>query len=777
MISETEMREWIDSLNRDELIRQLEQRDLSIAGIVPVLRERLWKVTRETCKPDDSGIDTSQKTDDLAGNRGQTSNDLDPNSEIASTDQAIALDPNAASNSPVSVEEQSISVTNSGGDPLNKNFQVESSHQAPPISTVVVTTSQVPHINTVVTTTSQAPSANIATTAISQAPLQVTPSFATVPLYTGTLRKQPNPIVKKITERGDLNLLNQKLDDCRISESVVENRDRRSQTETPLNPDNLGAARAKRRIDPSISESYQKDDRSYDKERNNREHSKYPFYDGDRNLPRSRPENQYPPEERRFKNYNDERYPPYDRHYHQPHSYDPRTHSRDRNHPYQDHTDREYPNPDYTNRDYPNQDYTNRDYPNRDCPNRDYDYPLQTRSYPIRSDRDRVHFVDDPDYYPRNPADPSSTSRRRPQEDSERVYTRRPPDHEFSLDRENQPRQSYINSHRFSSNTASAYETMRKWNIRFSGNSQEDAESFLRRIEEGRSFFPIRGEDLLRVLPFFLSGIALNWFRSSRYQWRSFEEFSHAFRIRFADADFQFELRQEVHRRTQGENEKVADYLTNMWSMLDRIVPPLTEAEEVSYAHRNLLPRLQLTIRRSEVYSRCHLEDLAIAAEKTYRVARSYRPPPTPERSLLPDLAYKENRTRNPTKKREFVNLAIDSDDEECDVDQFFLAQDKKNPDSNKSTTKTNSKKSSAPPKETKVSETLSPVDNKTSNSDSDRKDKPPPKPLTCWNCDLTGHRSIDCKEARVIYCFGCGKKGETRMTCPNCAENANRNR
>lgn len=95
----------------------------------------------------------------------------------------------------------------------------------------------------------------------------------------------------------------------------------------------------------------------------------------------------------------------------------------------------------------------------------------------------------------------------------------------------------------YGSTTASAYTTMRKWGIRFAGTCQEDAESFLRRIEEGRSFFPIRDENLLRILPFFLSGVALNWYRGAKHNWRTFEAFTYAFRNRFADVDFQFELR------------------------------------------------------------------------------------------------------------------------------------------------------------------------------------------------------------------------------------------
>ena len=97
-------------------------------------------------------------------------------------------------------------------------------------------------------------------------------------------------------------------------------------------------------------------------------------------------------------------------------------------------------------------------------------------------------------------------------------------------------------------------------------------------------------------MPFFLSGIALNLFRSSKYLWRTYEDYARACRIRFSDPDYQFEFRQGIYQRTQGERESVSDYLTCMRAMFDKLTPPLTESGEKSYAYRNLLPRLHLAI-------------------------------------------------------------------------------------------------------------------------------------------------------------------------------------
>ena len=126
---------------------------------------------------------------------------------------------------------------------------------------------------------------------------------------------------------------------------------------------------------------------------------------------------------------------------------------------------------------------------------------------------------------------------------------------------------------------------MRKWNIKFSGSRTDDPDAFLTRIEEGRGLIPVNDVNLLRVIPFFSSGITLNLYRGSKHLWRTFNQFARAFRVRFGDSDFQFELRQEIHQRTQGERESVSDFLTCMRTMFDKLIPLMSEAEEISYAH------------------------------------------------------------------------------------------------------------------------------------------------------------------------------------------------
>lgn len=189
--------------------------------------------------------------------------------------------------------------------------------------------------------------------------------------------------------------------------------------------------------------------------------------------------------------------------------------------------------------------------------------------------------------------------------------------------------------------TAEAYKIMERWDIKFSGARGSDAEEFLIQIAEYRALATIADADVLSYLPFFLTGIARHWYRVCRAEWLSWSDFEAAWRIRFGDPDFQFALRDKIAHRVQGEYESVADYLTCMRALCSRLNPPWSQAKQLSYAHRGLLTRLQVAIRRDEVTSFAILEFLAKRVERAYSAERQNRAPPLPEHSICPNLAYR----------------------------------------------------------------------------------------------------------------------------------------
>ncbi|XP_024947127.1 uncharacterized protein LOC112495318, partial [Cephus cinctus] len=191
-----------------------------------------------------------------------------------------------------------------------------------------------------------------------------------------------------------------------------------------------------------------------------------------------------------------------------------------------------------------------------------------------------------------------------------------------------------------------AYNAMRKWELKFSGKRGEDIEEFITRVEEGREIIPVSDDDLLRCMPLFLSGVALLWFRDEREYFRDWPDFVSEARARFSDSDFQVALREEIARRTQGKNEPIADYLTCIRAMFRRLDPPWTDQEQVAYAHRNLLPRYQVAISPRDATDMRTLTSIAKCVERTFSLSRQYREPPSPDQSLLPALAYRDGKVK-----------------------------------------------------------------------------------------------------------------------------------
>ncbi|XP_036145809.1 uncharacterized protein LOC118646618 [Monomorium pharaonis] len=296
------------------------------------------------------------------------------------------------------------------------------------------------------------------------------------------------------------------------------------------------------------------------------------------------------------------------------------------------------------------------------------------------------------------------------------------------------------------SSAADAYNLMRKWNLHFSGSKNCDAEAFLTRIKEARSILPVTDADLFKCLPIFMSDAALYWVRLESENWRNWQDFETAWRVRFGDPDYQYALREEVMRRTQGEQESAADYLTRLRTLLAKMTPPWSLQEQLNFAYRNLLPRLRLVVQRHDFTCFRSMEELVTRMERNYAAEKCYRPPLPPEQSLFPELAYHAPKGKA------------------------------KSPGTVAAISTTNSGASRGRTRAPRASAEIaagSSTSNPLTTPSGTISAAAASNDVKCWNCEKIGHRARDCTEPRRTHCYRCGKRGYTVRTCPSCSGNA----
>lgn len=344
--------------------------------------------------------------------------------------------------------------------------------------------------------------------------------------------------------------------------------------------------------------------------------------------------------------------------------------------------------------------------------------------------------------------------------------------------------------------------TMKRWDLSFSGKRGEDVEDFLMRIDEGRAFLPIRDNELLRAIPFFLRGAALIWYRGHTQEFATWEIAKSAFRHYYGDPDYQIALREEITDRTQAEGERVGEFIACMRGLFSRTSPRWSDREQVRYTHRNLLPDFRVAIPISNDTTMDELELSAIRHEKILESASTRRPPPKPEHSLCPSFAYRGPATSfRPNRRPFFKNQAVQEhppegyepeETEEAVTNECLEAAREPHPKLGKNGFKKAPKRVTAsgnpasplawqgvlpPPAanpgrnpgspRTPVGETrdtVRPQDPPAGNSH-------PPKRtgMLCYNCQKPGHRHRDCSEPRRLFCYRCSYSGVTTQNCPFC--------
>lgn len=274
----------------------------------------------------------------------------------------------------------------------------------------------------------------------------------------------------------------------------------------------------------------------------------------------------------------------------------------------------------------------------------------------------------------------------------------------------------------------SGYVPVYKWNIVFDGLS--NVNDFLERLEEIRMSRGVSEDQLLRSAPELFSKSALIWYRSVRHSFHTWDALVEQLKRTFLPYDYEYDLREEINRRSQGSEEKIAIYVSVMEGLFSRLSQKPDEMERVRMIRRNLLPTYQRALAFHSITSISDLINLGSKWEEANNRASRFKPPPLNQSHLIgPDLTYQphsDGRGRSSQTSR-FYELQSHNCDE--------IVQSTQN------------------------------QANLTSSNSGCRTVK-------CFNCDSYGHIYKQCPQPLRKRCFNCQTPNCTTKSCKKCNSN-----
>lgn len=268
-----------------------------------------------------------------------------------------------------------------------------------------------------------------------------------------------------------------------------------------------------------------------------------------------------------------------------------------------------------------------------------------------------------------------------------------------------------------------SYVDVSRWRLQFDGDSS--VTNFLERIEEMRISKGVTSEQLLRSACELFTKDALLWYRTHRFS--TWNDLVTQLKEDFLPYDYEYELWEEIRRRTQGAKEKVIVYISVMENLFNRLgqAKPNEDAR-IKMIQRNLLPYIQTQLILQNIGSISELTTLARTIEETAVRAEKFCPPPTNYKSLLePDLAYRKSTASSAVPNSRVATIRAPIPDQLT----------------------TEPKKSEDQSKEKEIF-------------------------AVCWNCQEIGHRFRKCSKPRKRFCFKCGKPNVTYNDCNSCQKN-----
>lgn len=163
---------------------------------------------------------------------------------------------------------------------------------------------------------------------------------------------------------------------------------------------------------------------------------------------------------------------------------------------------------------------------------------------------------------------------------------------------------------------AKAMNQIRKWGCHFDGR---DPLSFLERIDEYQHQYRFSDEQMRASIPELLRGDALLWYRNTRDEWATWEDFTAAFRTQYLPRRFRARLKREIQERRQLPDETFDKYSTALLTMIRR-AGDFSPDDKIDRLYENLRAEYKLYVRLDEINE---LSDLTARAREFEEIKKT----------------------------------------------------------------------------------------------------------------------------------------------------------
>lgn len=184
-----------------------------------------------------------------------------------------------------------------------------------------------------------------------------------------------------------------------------------------------------------------------------------------------------------------------------------------------------------------------------------------------------------------------------------------------------------------------------KWNIKYSGDSKHlSLHGFLERVDELRIARNITKEQLFRSAVDLFEGSALIWFRANKQKFYNWDELVRELKTTFLPPFYEEHLFEEIRKRTQGQNENIAVYVSVMTSLFNRLGNKLKEEDQLKILLKNITPFYQQQLALQEIRSINELIAVCKKLEERKVAIDEFVPPPSRFETFEAEYSYTERR-------------------------------------------------------------------------------------------------------------------------------------